>query len=79
MSLMVGILVLLGILWPAVAMGQDRPLLKGCYYPPGVGRPAICEKSCATWARGQPDYRLSYDACITTCRKIHPCVRPPQL
>jgi hypothetical protein len=34
-----------------------------------------CHKPCVTWARGQPDFRFSYDACIARCLKEFPCDR----
>src|ERR1700730_17797576 len=28
----------------------------------------ICARTCATWARSQPDFQVSLDACIANCQ-----------
>src|SRR5262245_49194974 len=71
---------LLVILTPALAASEERPPTPSRAQPrlPGaivclVPRPPICHKPCVTWARGQPDFQFSYDACGAKCRAELPC------
>ena len=29
----------------------------------------ICAKPCTTWAKSQPDFQYSFDACVANCQK----------
>ena len=33
----------------------------------------ICARTCATWARSQPDFQVSLDACIANCQPKQKC------
>jgi hypothetical protein len=34
---------------------------------------SICTKPC-TWAKSQPDFQYSFNACVADCQKQNPCV-----
>jgi hypothetical protein len=34
---------------------------------------AICARTCATWARSQPDFQISLDACMANCQPKKTC------
>src|SRR5262245_66524869 len=62
----------LGLMRRHAAAVLPRPTLPltGCFVPE-VPIP-ICHKPCVTWARGQPDFQFSYDACVAQCRAEMP-------
>jgi hypothetical protein len=37
------------------------------------GSPGRCDKPCEKWAKWQPDFQFSYEACVANCRKDPNC------
>jgi hypothetical protein len=37
------------------------------------GTTGMCDKPCAMWAKWQPDFQFSYEACIANCPKVDRC------
>jgi hypothetical protein len=69
------------ILGPTVAMAEPKsanaPRVQGLFgavvcEEQQTTNP-VCTSSCTTWAGAQPNFQMSFDACVSTCRKQFPC------
>jgi hypothetical protein len=65
------------IVSPVFAFAEQRPKVSDSGRVQGVFCPARaiqpCPRSCAGWAKSQPDFQFSYDACVAICRKQFQC------